>query len=229
MTFWVFLNPEASRKNICKDHKLGKENIHSLNQVITFARKLTLTHRFFLCVNKKLEEVGSRLNSRLAYLRSLPYNSSGSHSKWSHTILFTHCLGLTWDVCDGSHGTPKGTGTLKIADRPTEHPTLTGTHTIVFPPNSPETARVEITLTVRNLAWSTEPVCLKGRTSKAASPIDQADFQPPLITEPQRAKGSFREARWEGQQADQGQRPKVVPTLKVHKFKSPPGTKLLTR
>lgn len=152
MTFWVFLNPEASRKNICKDHKLGKENIHSLNQVITFARKLTLTHRFFLCVNKKLEEVGGRLNSRLAYLRSLPYNSSGSHSKWSHTILFTHCLGLTWDVCDGSHGTPKGTGTLKIADRPTEHPTLTGTHTIVFPPNSPETARVEITLTVRNSA-----------------------------------------------------------------------------
>lgn len=140
MTFWVFLNPEASRKNICKDHKFGKENIHSLNQVITFARKLTLTHRFFLCVNKKLEEVGGRLNSRLAYLRSLPYNSSGSHSKWSHTILFTHCLGLTWDVCDGSHGTPKGTGTLKIADRPTEHPTQARTQSssLLTPLRPPE-------------------------------------------------------------------------------------------
>lgn len=105
-----------------------------------------------MCVNKKLEEGGDRFNSRLVYLCSLPYNSSGSQSKWSHTILSTHCLGLTWDVCDGSHGIPKGTGTLKIADRSTEHPTLTGTHTIVFPPNSPETTRVEITLTVRNSA-----------------------------------------------------------------------------
>lgn len=81
MTFGVFLSPEASRKNICKDHKFGKENIHSMNQVITFARKLTLTHRYFFCVNKKLEEGGSRLNSGLAYLCSLTYNSSGSHSK----------------------------------------------------------------------------------------------------------------------------------------------------